>query len=251
MGELTELRGVDLAAASRTFMISRAVVQVNPEFHPEGKRFYVKDYPKDKEYRRVKVSAQLVAKIRAHIEAQELERNDLLFAIRSQVAPPQPPLQRVPVSDDLGLTEPNAAGRRYRHGTLTAYNAGKCRCQHCKDAFAIYRASRRAANPDARGTKRRTIDTDGHIPRDWFRNQVWTPTIQALALDHPVRVHDLRHAHASWLLAGGADLQVVKERLGHGTIRTTERYLHTLPDTDESAVDAFASIRYRAASQPR
>jgi integrase len=30
-----------------------------------------------------------------------------------------------------------------------------------------------------------------------------------------VRIHDLRHAHASWLL-GGADLQVVKQRLGHG-----------------------------------
>jgi hypothetical protein len=39
---------------------------------------------------------------------------------------------------------------------------------------------------------------------------------------------------------------VVKERLGHGSIRTTERYLHTLPDQDESAVDAFLSIRHRA-----
>jgi hypothetical protein len=32
----------------------------------------------------------------------------------------------------------------------------------------------------------------------------------------------LRHAHASGLLAGGADIQVVKELLGHGSIRTTE-----------------------------
>jgi integrase len=39
-----------------------------------------------------------------------------------------------------------------------------------------------------------------------------------------VRIHDLRHAHASWLLAGGADLQVVKQRRGHGSLRTTEKY---------------------------
>jgi hypothetical protein len=50
-------------------------------------------------------------------------------------------------------------------------------------------------------------------------------------------MHALRHAHASWLLAGGADLQVVKERLGHDSIATTERYLHTLPDADDTAVE--------------
>jgi len=35
--------------------------------------------------------------------------------------------------------------------------------------------------------------------------------------------------------------------LGHGSIRTTERYLHTLPDQDESAVDGFMAIRRRSA----
>ena len=57
--------------------------------------------------------------------------------------------------------------------------------------------------------------------------------------------HDLRHAHASWLLAGGADLQVVKERLGYASIMTTQKYLHTLPDAEETALDAFAKIRNR------
>jgi site-specific recombinase XerD len=46
--------------------------------------------------------------------------------------------------------------------------------------------------------------------------------------------------------AGGADLQVVRQRLGHSSLRTTERYLHTLPDADETAIDALAKIRSRA-----
>ena len=36
-----------------------------------------------------------------------------------------------------------------------------------------------------------------------------------------------------------------KERLGHGSLRTTERYLHTLPDADETALDALAKVRNR------
>jgi hypothetical protein len=38
---------------------------------------------------------------------------------------------------------------------------------------------------------------------------------------------------------------VVKERLGHRRISTTERYLGTLPEVDETALDAFDKIRNR------
>jgi hypothetical protein len=55
--------------------------------------------------------------------------------------------------------------------------------------------------------------------------------------------HGMRHAHASWLLAGGADIQVVKARLGHGSIITTQGYLHTLPNADETALKALDTIR--------
>ena len=44
-------------------------------------------------------------------------------------------------------------------------------------------------------------------------------------------------------MAGGADLQVVKERLGHGSISTTEKYLHTLPGADQAALKALAVTR--------
>ena len=64
-------------------------------------------------------------------------------------------------------------------------------------------------------------------------------------IDIEVRIQDLRHTHASWRLACGAGLQVVKQRLGHGSIRTTETYLHTLPDADSTALDALAKIRQR------
>jgi hypothetical protein len=58
-------------------------------------------------------------------------------------------------------------------------------------------------------------DTDGHIPRAWFRRNVWQPALAAADIGLKVRVHDLRHAHASWLIAGGADLQ--SSRSGSGT----------------------------------
>jgi integrase len=242
-GELTELRVRDLVPASRMLTISRAVVQVNPKFHPDGQRFLVKPYPKDKEYRRFKLSRPLVSKLVAHITAHQLGADDLLFSIRRQDSP-QPHLRVLPDPAVLGLTEAGDGGRRYRHGTLSGYSAGRCRCQHCRAAYAIYRAERRAGGRD-RSRRPRTVDTDGHIPRDWFRQSVWHPALEKAGITFRVRGHDLRHAHASWLLAGGADLQVVKERLGHSSISTTEKYLHTLPDADDTALDAFAKIRSR------
>src|SRR6266496_3286633 len=103
-------------------------------------------------------------------------------------------------------------------------------------------ARRRAAANNA-PWHARVADDDEHIGRNWFRRSVWYPACAAADLGMAPRVHDLRHAHASWLLAGGADLQVVKERLGHASIATTEKYLHSLPTADETALDALTKIR--------
>ncbi|WP_181449210.1 tyrosine-type recombinase/integrase [Nonomuraea aridisoli] len=244
-GELTELRVKDLAQRSRILTVSRAVVEVNPKFHPTGGRFIVKEYPKDREFRRFKLTAQIMAKLEAHIQEEGLGAHDLLF-VWTQDSKAKPILRLAPNPAELGLTEPNEKGRSYRHGTLSAYTAGKCRCEHCRSAFAIYRADRRSSGKDSPREPRRRA-TDGHISADWFRRQIWKPALKEADLGITVRIHDLRHAHASWLLAGGADLQVVKERLGHASIATTEKYLHTLDDADETALDAFSKIRNRSA----
>jgi Phage integrase family len=80
------------------------------------------------------------------------------------------------------------------------------------------------------------------ISRKTFRTQVWLPTVRASGVDFSVRIHDLRHAHASWLLAGGSDLRSVMERMGHHQIQTTQKYLHALPDADRKNLDALVRI---------
>lgn len=81
------------------------------------------------------------------------------------------------------------------------------------------------------------------LSRSTFRARYWRPAIARAGIDFPVRLHDLRHAHASWLLAGGADLKSVMERMGHAQIMTTQKYLHTLPGADQRAFAAFESVR--------
>jgi site-specific recombinase XerD len=76
-------------------------------------------------------------------------------------------------------------------------------------------------------------------------SSVWSEALAKADLRFHITPHDLRHAHASWLLAGGADLQVVKERLGQASITTTEKYLHTLPGANQAALNALDAIRGR------
>lgn len=53
--------------------------------------------------------------------------------------------------------------------------------------------------------------------------RVWAPAVEAAGVGH-VRVHDLRHTYASWLLQGGRSLAEVGKLLGHMSTTTTARY---------------------------
>jgi integrase len=240
-GELTELRPHDVDLDTRVVTVSRVVVRTDTAASATRARFAVKQYPKDEQWRRVSISAEFAERLRQHIERHGLGADDLMF---TQPAPAGAACRRrparLPDPEELGLTEPNHAGKQYRHGTTTAYNCGPCRCLHCRDALAAYRAERRAVGKDD-PRPQRTITGDGHVDNSWFRREIWAKALARADLGIKITPHGLRHAHASWLLAGGADIQVVKERLGHGSIRTTEVYLRSLPGARDTALDALMS----------
>ncbi len=83
---------------------------------------------------------------------------------------------------------------------------------------------------------------DGHMlnPKrvtEWFKRRAAAAGVPAC------RLHDLRHAHASHLLARGVPTKVVSERLGHAQESfTMSRYQHILPGMQADAAQGFADL---------
>ena len=68
----------------------------------------------------------------------------------------------------------------------------------------------------------------------WFRNVVTDTGLEG------VRFHDLRHAHATFLLKAGTPPHVVSRRLGHSTVAFTRQvYAHVLPGQQREAAEAI------------
>jgi hypothetical protein len=66
-----------------------------------------------------------------------------------------------------------------------------------------------------------------------------------------LRVHDLRHSFASFLVNAGRSLYEVQELLGHADIRTTSRYAHLCRERLIAAVEAvpFVEVKIKGAAE--
>ena len=76
-----------------------------------------------------------------------------------------------------------------------------------------------------------TAPEGGRVSAQHFHTRVWRPAIERSGIAKRPRVHDLRHGHASHMLANGADIFAVSRRLGHESVKVTgDVYGHLLPD---------------------
>ena len=58
-----------------------------------------------------------------------------------------------------------------------------------------------------------------------------------------IRLHDLRHTHATLALEAGVHPKVVSERLGHASINLTlDTYSHASPAIDAEAAAKIAAL---------
>ena len=62
----------------------------------------------------------------------------------------------------------------------------------------------------------------------------------------PIRIHDLRHSHASLLIASGVPVLAVSKRLGHSSVNITlNTYAHLLQRTEDEMIDAIDTLRQK------
>ena len=116
-------------------------------------------------------------------------------------------VRRVPLGEEAiaAIRTYLAGGRTNLSGPLTP-----------PDALFLNRRGRRLTPRDARRILERRLLSDGRA----------------------ISPHSLRHAYATHLLEGGADLRAVQELLGHADVGTTQLYTHLTKDRLRAVYDA-------------
>jgi integrase len=92
-------------------------------------------------------------------------------------------------------------------------------------------------------------DVDGrhrnpeHVSRQFARDIARCRVMLGADALPAIRLHDLRHTHATILLLNGVPVHVVSQRLGHASARITlSVYAHVMPGNQRDAAELFARL---------
>ena len=243
-GEATELRVKDFNFQSKEVYVRRSVSDVGKELN-NGERFLIVPATKNGHKRTVTLSTSLVAEIKAFVTAKALSKEELVFSKHLVID------EGKIVSPSESKGKPYKEGNKtFQHATAYSYNVGGCRCSQCKQAVKEYRSqyrkdkakgkgeslSRSQSNSRSTSRSQSNSGSERHLPRDRWRT-TWNEAITQSGIGWYPKTHDLRHANATLLLKGGVDVHEVKERLGHQSITTTERYLHRIRHQQSKAAE--------------
>ena len=149
------------------------------------------------------------------------------------------------VSEMLSL--PLATGRREERMLMVRGKGGRERLvplSHAAlDAIAAYNTVREQFLPTGQNRAKAagflfpSRARTGYLSRERFHAIIKALSVKAGLDPAKVSPHVLRHAFASHLLAGGADLRTVQMLLGHADISTTQIYTHVLDERLKTLVN--------------
>jgi integrase len=103
------------------------------------------------------------------------------------------------------------------------------------------------------------LTDDHHVYAKEDGTQYW-PTVVSRSFkrfmqDHQlpqIRLHDLRHSHATHLLAAGVHPKIAQERLGHSSIAITmDTYSHAMPNMQADAAARIDAAMQTALNKPK
>jgi len=140
--------------------------------------------------------------------------------------------------------EQTKAGVRYKapksgHGRTVALSAtavAELKARRIQQAQELLKVGKRLSDDDFV-----VAQADGSPLRPHSLGQEWVRFLATTTLPR-IRFHDLRHTHATHLLASGVHPKVASERLGHSKVGITlDLYSHVLPNMQ---ADAASRRRY-------
>jgi integrase len=143
----------------------------------------------------------------------------------------------------ISRTLQNVGGRPTEFGVKTRTSR---RCvdldTHTLSVLASWRRRLCAEHLPARVEDWMFYNRKGHFLNPESISQLFDRVVRRSGLPR-IGFHDLRHTHASLLVAGGVPIKVVSERLGHAHPGfTMNTYQHVLPGMGERAAAQFAAL---------